>query len=84
MNRTPRADQRRPRHPQPHERPDESAPTPVNNEGRRQAPLALRIEVRWVTGEGGRALAAGQGRALRNLLDSLDRTEVGLDEEVLP
>jgi hypothetical protein len=46
--------------------------------------LTVRCQVRLVGGETGRALAVAQGRALSALLASLDETEVGQDEEVLP
>jgi hypothetical protein len=46
--------------------------------------LAVRGHVRVVAGEAGRALAAGQGRALAALLASMGETEVGEGEEVSP
>jgi hypothetical protein len=46
--------------------------------------LTVRMEVRLVGGEAGRALAAAQGRALAALLASLGETEVGQGEEVSP
>lgn len=42
-----------------------------------ESPVALRVEVHLVGGEAGRALAAAQGRALRDLLEVLAETEVG-------
>lgn len=47
-------------------------------------PLAVRCQVRQVGGEGGRALAAAQGRALAALLASLADVEVGQGKEVSP
>ena len=47
-------------------------------------PLAVRCQVRLVGGEGGRALAGAQGRALAALLATLAEVEVGQGEEVSP
>jgi len=47
-------------------------------------PLTVRCQVRLVGGEGGRALAAAQGRALAALLATLADVEVGQGEEVSP
>jgi hypothetical protein len=50
----------------------------------RGSQLPVRMEVRLVGGEAGRALAAAQGRALSALLASLGEVEVEGGEEVLP
>ncbi len=62
--------------------PDDPAQTgPEDRTGGRGAPgtptLALRVNVRFVSGEEGRALAAAQGRALVRLLTALGPIEVG-------
>ena len=48
------------------------------------ATLGVRCQVHLVGGEGGRALAAAQGRALSALLATLAEVEVGQGEEVSP
>ena len=50
----------------------------------RATSLAVRLEVRLVAGDAGRALAAAQGRALTALLASVAEAEVGQGEEVSP
>ncbi len=50
----------------------------------RTTSLAVRMEVRLLTGEAGRALAAAQGRALAALGASVGEVEVEGGEEVSP
>ena len=50
--------------------------------GARGRTLAVRMEVRLLAGEAGRALAAVQGEALAALLASMAEAEVGQGEEV--
>jgi hypothetical protein len=65
---------------------DRDAPSDVHHHprGAGDRALAVRMEVRLVGGEAGRALAATQGRALSALLTSLCETEVGQGKEVSP
>jgi hypothetical protein len=46
--------------------------------------LQLRMRIRLVGGESGRALAAAQGQALRSLLASVGQTEVRPGQELSP
>jgi hypothetical protein len=46
--------------------------------------LQLRLQVRLVGGESGRAMAAAQGQALRALLASVGKTEVRPGQELSP
>ena len=55
-----------------------------HDQGHPDVPLFVRWRVRPVGGDAGRALAAGQGRALAALLATLGEVEVGQGEEVSP
>jgi len=57
------------------------APAGVASSGLPGDALAVRAAVHLVGGDAGRALAAAQGRALRDLLAFLDPVEVGQGEE---
>ena len=52
--------------------------------GAQTSQVAVRLQVRLVPGEAGRAVAAAQGRAVAVLLASLAGAEVGQGEEVSP
>jgi len=56
-------------------------PADLASSGHHRDALAVRVTVHLVGGEAGRALAAAQGRALRDLLAFLDPVEVGQGEE---
>lgn len=68
----------------PGRRHDPLGPAPAAVAPAQDSRIVVRMEVRLVGGEAGRALAAAQGRALSALLASLDETEVGQGEEVSP